>query len=345
MSGAMPNITKPAGAPGPSFVWPQPAPPAMTGFESMLARMQGGVVYTLVCMVNSVFTLIAFLLIAVLGLDAVIPEDSSPIWGPIHAYMMWAAGLPLAVTGNPRPAVLDDLTPLFTDPLGMALFMVMLWVPFAVLAFVLALLTGKSAQGGSLRPSLLGRFAVFVNLPGRLWTWLIRLVFGWIFRNKAKILLGGALSGVVMAASNATEDPGRRWGNQYGGGYVRSPAPGPLAFLLSLLNLLFLFLLTLIVWSVTSIPYLFPIIGMMIRATNTPADFGTFVWGTVVAILGVTIGIWFPGICDFYRRHAIHLSVRERFDWFPLTPSERAMKREAAYEQRAAQALGGGNRQ
>ncbi|RSX50591.1 hypothetical protein D2E25_1997 [Bifidobacterium goeldii] len=329
----------------------QPTGEGLTKFESALAKMQGGVIYTLVCAVNSVFITIAFLLIAVLTLNAFIPDEGqTPTWTRINAYMLWADRIAAKASGQPVPASMEDIS--FNHPLTVALFMVMIWVPFAVFALVAAIIasvitlaSGKGSRNGvlRLRSTPLGWFAVIVNLPGRLWTLLMRLLFSWIFKNKVKLMAFAVIPGkyrrlAKQSRAGGQQNPyGGQYGNRYGNPYGPDDdepgleVPGALV-----IKLILLFLLTVVVWGISAMPYIFPIIGVMTVASPIPPDaIVVFAWSVAVAFIGLTFGIWFPGICDFYRRYGVHLSVRERFDWYPLTPSGWSLRRKAEAEREA----------
>lgn len=291
------------------------------GFETVLARMRGGVVYTLLCAVNSVFTLVIMLVAAMLVFDAVFPDDSSPVWAPVNAFALWAARTAAPMAKVAVPGTLDDVVDLINLPLFTAWFMVMLWVPYAVLCAVVALFGRLFGWRGPGRFPLLGRFAVAVNLPGRIWTGLIiRLLFGWVFRHKLGFLKIAGLT--VAAAPIADPFPTKqyRWANQYGRGWKEKGAGFNPIFFVVIGTQLFLFVVTLVSWSMAAMPYLFPIIGMMVRSQTPLSNSTLTIWGVVVALVGLTLGVWVPSACDFYARYGAHLTVRQRFDWFPLMP-------------------------
>ena len=315
----------------------------MSGFETLLGKMCGGVFYTLLCFVNSVFTLITFMVIALVIFDAVVPDDSSPAWAPVNGFMLWASRIAASRAGMPVPGSLDDMLSLIYQPLFAAWLMVVLWLPYAVLCVVVAVIGGFLGWRGPGRFPLLGRFAVAVNLPGRIWTSFVRLLFGWAFRRKLKFFVGG----IVSAGATLVIDPlpmkYYRWGNRYGSG-VKSKFGGfnPL-FLVAFAAYLFFFLVTVISWSMSALPYLFPIIGLMLQAQPPLPDSTVAIWGVSVAFLGLTLGVWIPASCDFYHRYGMHLTIRQRFDWFPLMPKPADLAKhdeDGPYQPAAATALG-----
>lgn len=293
----------------------------MSGFETALAKMRGGVVYTLLCVVNSICTLFAILLIAVVALNEAVPDQSSPVWTPVNAFILWAARTSASLSGIPAPGSLDDMVLLVDRPLFVAWIMVALWLPYAVLCAVAALLGGFFGWRGPGWFPLLGRFAVAVNLPGRIWTGFVRLLFGWAFRRKMQFMAAGLLSMLGLpTVANPFPVKTYRWGNQYGSGWKSKDMGFNPLFLVAVAIQLFLFLVTVISWSVSAMPYLVPVIGPMLRSETRLPDSTVATWSVAVVFIGLTLGIWVPAACDFYQRYGTHLTIRQRFDWFPLMP-------------------------
>lgn len=329
------------------------------GFEVTLAKMHGGVVYTLLCIINSVCVLDTMMLLVLIGLSAVVPggnnmsSEASPVWAVVNAYMLLVARMMGPMLGVPEPLVMNDkgvmvetaaFENVMSNQYGLVLFWfaVMAWVPFAVVAVMAALLGRYFGWSGP----VLGKLALAFSLPGRMWTGLMRLLFGWMIRHKMGFIKAAGLTALSTPYAQPELTKTYRWGNKYASGMKTvSRGPNPY-FPIYILIWLFLFFSTVICYGASAMPYL-GLFFVCKQATRDPSALGyvgsnEWISYVIAALMGLTLGVWMPAASDFYHRYGAHLTVRQRFDWFPLMPRlVDLVGRDAAKRLKAAESVAG----